>query len=199
MIRMTSWGLTVAGAVLTAVSASAAPPAVPATPARVDDLVYAAPFTLREGYAHDWRAERPLVTRGYLVVLRVQPALVYPRQVAEPVLYVGNQTAERLNVGYRSGHVVAIVPGDVDLKTAPLWFGTPALPEQVNASAIDVERLRAARAGIRAVPTRLVARAVRVPLALGSKADLLREAGALVDLYASDEEDLARALKGEDN
>lgn len=199
MNRMTSWGLTVAGAVLAATSASAAPPAVPSTPARVDELVYAAPFTLREGYAYDWRAERPLVTKGYLVVLRVQPALVYPRQIAEPVLYVGNQTAERLNVGYRSGHVVAIVPGDVDLAAAPIWFGTPALPEQVNARAINAERQRAASAGIRAVPTTLVARALRAPLVLASKTDLLHEAGTLVELYASDEEDLARALKRENN
>ena len=198
MIRMTSWGVMVAGAVLTAGSASAAaPPAVPATPARVDQLVYAAPFTLRQGYAHDWRAERPLVTKGYLVVLRVEPALVYPRQVAEPVLYVGNQTAERLNVGYRSGHVVAIVPGDVDLRSAPIWFGTPALPEQVNAGAINAERVRADRSGIRAVPSGEVARAARRPVALADKTELLREAGALVETYSPDEDDLARALKRE--
>jgi hypothetical protein len=35
---------------------------------------------------------------------------VYPRQTAEPVLYIGATTAERVNIGHESGRVVAIVP-----------------------------------------------------------------------------------------
>jgi hypothetical protein len=175
--------------------AEAAPPPVPKTPAGVEQLVYAAPFTLRQAYPSDWRAERPLVSSGYLVVLRVKPDLVYPRQVAEPVLYVGTETAERLNVGYRSGHVVAIVPGPVDLARAPIWFGPPALPEQVNADTISTQRARALAAGIRPVAGAAVARAGRRPLTLESKADLLREAANLVEQYASDEVDRAKALK----
>lgn len=177
---------------------AAAPPPVPKVPARVEQLVYAAAFTLRHGYASGWRAERPTVTSGHLVVIRVQPALVYPRQTAEPVLYVGNETAERLNVGYQSGHVVAIVPGVVDLWQAPIWFGRPALPEQIDAITIRAERARAAAAGIRPSGRAVVSRAARVPLVLEDKAELLREAGRLVELYAPDEEDQARALKREE-
>lgn len=197
MTRTISSGLTLL--LLLGVEAQAAPPPVPKTPAGVEQLVYAAPFTLRQAYPSDWRAERPLVSSGYLVVLKVQPDLVYPRQVAEPVLYVGDQTAERLNVGYRSGHVVAIVPGKVDLARSPIWFGRPALPEQVDAATIREERTRAAAAGIKPVTGGNVARAVRNPLALESKTDLLQEAGNLVEQYAPDEVEQARALKRDPN
>jgi hypothetical protein len=197
MTRTISSGLTLL--LLLGVEAAAAPPPVPKTPASVEQLVYAAPFTLRQGYQYDWRAERPTVTSGYLVVLRVKPDLVYPRQVAEPVLYVGNGTAERLNVGYPSGHVVAIVPGPVDLARSPMWFGRPALPEQVDAEAIRAERTLATAAGIKPMSGGNVARAVRAPLSLETKSDLLREAESLVETYAPDEAEQARALRRDPN
>ena len=69
------------------------------TPSAVIDVVHVQPFSLRKGYIHFWREEKPLVTTGTLAVFKVDPGLVYPRNAAEPVLYVGNQTAERLNFG----------------------------------------------------------------------------------------------------
>jgi hypothetical protein len=179
---------------LCAAAASAAVPPVPATPAGVEDVVYAAPFVLEEGYVSDWRLERPVVTRGHLVVLRVEPDLVYPRQTAEPVLYAGEQTVERLNVGYPSGYVVAIVPGTADLAGAPIWFGTPRLPESVDAATVRAERSRAESAGISPIPPERIRSVLRKPLALADKSALLREAGALVQLYAPDESERAAIL-----
>jgi len=127
------------------------------------------------------------VTSGTLLVLRVQPELVYPRQVAEPVLYVGSQTAERVNVGYPSGYVVAIVPGNLDLTRSLIWFGTPALPEQVDGKTIDAERARAIAAGIRPPLAGRVRSARRDARALGDKRDLLREAALLIEHYAPDD------------
>ena len=95
----------------------------PPTPAAIDEVVYARSFELDQGYKFEWRKEQPLVKKGVILVLKVDPDLVYPRQIAEPVLYVGDQTAERVNIGYKSGHVVAIVPGEVDLNKAMIWFG----------------------------------------------------------------------------
>jgi hypothetical protein len=161
-------------------------PPVPSTPAAVEDVVYAAPFVLQEGYVSDWRVERPVVAAGHLVVLKVAPDLVYPRQTAEPVLYAGDQTVERLNVGYPSGYVVGIVPGTADLGRVPLWFGTPRLPESVDAAIVRAERTRAEAAGIRPVPPERIRSVLRKPLELADKSDLLREAGALVQLYAPD-------------
>jgi hypothetical protein len=169
-------------------------PPVPVTPAAVEDVVYAAPFALEEGYVSDWRLERPRVTRGHLVVLKVAPDLVYPRQTAEPVLYAGDQTVERLNVGYPSGYVIGIVPGTADLGRAPLWFGAPRLPESVDAEVVRAERSRADRAGIRPVPPERIRAVLRKPLELADKADLLREAGTLLQLYAPDESERAAIL-----
>lgn len=121
---------------------------MPATPAAVDDLVYACSFTLVNGYKHDWCKERPIVTTGTLVVLKINPDLVVPRQTAEPVLYAGNQTAQRLNNGHESGHLIAIIPGEVDLTQTPIWFGRPELPERVDANMINSERALAEAANI---------------------------------------------------
>ena len=122
---------------------------VPKTPAAVIDLVLARPFTLAKGYTYDWSKERPVVRSGTLVVLKVDPNLVIPRNAAEPVLYAGNQTVQRLNHGHQSGHVIAVIPGDVDLTQAPIWFGSPGLPERVNAQMIKSERALADAAKIR--------------------------------------------------
>jgi hypothetical protein len=132
-------------------------PAMPPTPAPVLDIVSIQPFELQTPAAHLWRAEKPTVRSGYLLVLKVDPGLVYPRQVAEPVLYVGRQTAERVNVGHESGHVVAIVPAVIDPKHPDhldlareiVWFGTPELPERVDARRIAAEHAAAVAAGIR--------------------------------------------------
>src|SRR5690606_11950668 len=98
--------------------------AEPSLPAAVDAVVVARPFQLQTPYTHLWRKEQPAVASGYLFVLRVNPHLVRPRQTAEPVLYVGNQTAERLNVGDDHGNIVVIVPGLSDPAAARFWFGT---------------------------------------------------------------------------
>jgi len=127
----------------------AGPPEVPPTPAAVDGILLAQSFILDEPYEHSWQAERPMVASGMLLVLEVNPDLVLPRQTLEPVLYVGDVTAERVNNGYPSGKVVAIVPGPVNLTSAPIWFGDPALPEQVTTAIIGTQRALAGEAGIR--------------------------------------------------
>lgn len=95
------------------------------TPSAVIDVVYVQPFSLKTGYTHFWREEKPFVKSGTLAVFKVNPSLVYPRNALEPVLYVANQTAERLNFGNESGYVVAIIPGEVDLSKSRAWFGKP--------------------------------------------------------------------------
>ena len=172
-------------------------PAIPATPAAVDDLVYARKFTLQEGYKFRWCSEKPNVASGYLLVLKVNPDLVFARQRAEPVLYVGDQTAERLNLGYRSGHVVAIAPGVADLTKALMWFGTPELPERVDAEMVQAELALAKAAGIEPFS----ATKIEAALARGGEeltgpnvVDVLRVAADLVRQYSPAEEDLAKTL-----
>lgn len=94
------------------------------------------------------------MSTGVLVVLEVDPAYVDPRDaVINPVLYAGDVTVIRLNHGNRSGRVIGIIPGDVNLATAPIWFGSPQLPERLTESIIQSERERAEKAGVRAFPS----------------------------------------------
>jgi hypothetical protein len=178
----------------------AKPPELPPTPAAIETVVLARPFALEKGYEFAWRKEQPLVTEGYVLVLKVDPALVYPRQTAEPVLYVGDTTAERVNVGYGSGHLVVIVPckvADTDLKKTLIWFGTPELPERCTAKTIAEERGKAEKAGLRAQSAASIdaARAQG-----GARLDvkdydaLRRDLAPLIKQYAPDEAERANNL-----
>ncbi len=178
-------------------TAVAGPPPIPATPAPVDDVVLVRPFTLENGYTFNWCKERPQVTSGVLLVLKVDPSLVVSRQVAEPVLYVGSQTAERINIGYGSGYVVAVVPGDVDLTKDPIWFGTPDLPERVDAEKVKAERALAEQAGIKPFTAEQINTAAVKGgdrLAVADVEALMRNVAPLITEYAPDEQHLADAF-----
>jgi len=185
------------------------PPALPTTPAAVAELLLAQPFRLDEPSVHLWRAERPEFRTGYLLVLKVDPALVFPRQTAEPVLYVGNQTAERINFGHHSGHVVALVPAvlddpehpdALDLSEALVWFGTPELPEQVDASTIQQERALAVSRGVKPISMAQAAAAREnggTIVTASDKQALYARAAELIRTYAPAEEDLANTRSGQ--
>lgn len=169
---------------------------VPKTPSAVIDIVFARPFTLAKGYTYDWRKERPLVRSGILVVLKVNPDLVIPRNSAEPVLYAGNQTVQRLNHGHESGYVIGIIPGEVDLTRVPIWFGRPGLPERVNAQMIRSERALAEKAKIRPFAARKVRSVKKVRLQASDLYSLLRDhAAELVLKYSPQEKKLAETWR----
>jgi hypothetical protein len=175
--------------------ASESPP-VPTTPAAVSDLVYAQPFTLVEGYQYDWSADRPTVRSGILVVLKVDPDLVLPRNAAEPVLYAGNQPVQRLNQGYESGYVIAIIPGETDLTQAPIWFGRPELPERISTPRVQSERALAAAADIRPFAADKVQNVRQEPIQAADLFSLLRDHVAnLVLEYSPQERDLAETWR----
>jgi hypothetical protein len=192
MVRNTTvilWVLTIS------TMAFAGPPPVPQTPASVNDLLYAREFSLDKGYTHNWCLEKPFITSGYLVVLRVNPDLVFPRQTLEPVLYAGDQTAQRINSGYESGVVIAVIPEKVDLFKTPIWFGTPELPERVSADRIKNELMKAEKAGIRPFSEKKVTTALKKggdPLQVSNMSALLRgEIARLILTYSPQEKQLA--------
>ncbi len=181
------------------VRAADAPPAIPETPTSVDKILYAQPFVLDKGMEFLWSQERPIISTGYLLVLEVNPDLVVPRQIAEPVLYVGKQTAQRVNFGHESGRVIAIVPAelnkrgdvDLDLSKTRIWFGTPELPERVDVEMIEQEHDMAANAGIQPQPVKEISAAIK---AGGSRAasfadghELMFYANELVGQYSPKE------------
>lgn len=141
-------------------------PAMPATPAAVAELIELIPFELEEPCTHSMRRERPEYTRGHVLVLRAPMAYLVPRQVAEPVLLVGAQTAERINTGFASGYLVVVVPEwrergadgverAGDPAAARIWFASPELPERVDAAWIDAAAVAANAAGIAALAPRV--------------------------------------------
>ena len=165
--------------------AVASPPEIPETPAAVEDLVYARQFTLDEGFKHIW--------------CKVDKALVVPRAIAMPVLYVGDKLAERLNHGHKSGYLIAIAPGKVDLTQVPIWFGTPRLPERVDTAAAQAERALAENAGIKPFPKEKVEAALAKggePIQTTDKSALLRDQVAeLILEYSPDEKHLADGFR----
>jgi hypothetical protein len=120
------------------------------------EILDARPFAVDEPFVHEWRAEKPLASAGYLLALQVDPELARPRQTYEPVLYVGEQTAERFNAPETGGVLIVLVPAPLDpsgrvaldLDTAPIWFGSLELPERVDAARIAREVAAARAAGI---------------------------------------------------
>lgn len=166
--------------------------AVPPTPAPIKDILAARRFTLETPYQYTWSKEPRRVSTGILVVLEVDPAYVVPRNALEAVLYAGNVAVHRLNHGDRSGRVIGIVPGNVDLATAPIWFGSPELPERVTAKMVESERARAEKAGVRAFPQARIASVERPAVAAEDLAALLRDVAAeLVYQYSPQEKELA--------
>jgi hypothetical protein len=164
----------------------------------VQSIVSATPFTVERAWTHNWRAERPTYDAGWLLVLEVDPQLVQPTQMEEPVLYAGNETVERINHGFASGKVVAIVPSKrtptgvvaLDLAATPLWFGAPALPERVDAAYIAGELEKARALGV----TPLALPAIGDLMALASRDELDPLCGELVLHNAPEEQDLGLGL-----
>ena len=128
--------------------AGARPP-VPATPATVKRVISLESFTLDQPYRTNWRKGRPLVNGGTILTIEVDHGLVYPREDAEPILYVGSHVAEWINSGADSRFVAAIVPGQVNLDQDLIWFGTPGLPEEVDDGRAAEEMALAKAAGIK--------------------------------------------------
>ncbi len=193
---MKALGLLVCISILAAPAIAGESPSVPTTPSPVIDLVFARPFTLAKGYKYNWSKDRPIVRSGILVVLKVDPDLVLPRNSAEPVLYAGNRTVQRLNHGHKSGYVIAIIPGEVDLTRAPIWFGRPELPERVTAQTIRSERALADAARIRPFVAKKVQGVTQGRLQASDLASLLRDHAAnLVLEYSPQEKELAETWR----
>lgn len=172
---------------------------IPATPAPVKSILHAQRFTLETPFQSTWSKDRPRVSSGVLIVVDVDPAYVVPRNAMQPVLYAGDFTVERLNTGYPSGRVIGIVPGNIDLTTAPVWFGPPQLPERVTANMVQAERARAERAGVRAMPQAAISAAQRQPVVARDLATLLRDVvSQLVYQYSPQEKDLADSWRRPD-
>jgi hypothetical protein len=171
-------------------------PAQPAAPQiQPIELIEATPFRLVEAHTHHYRAEAPRYDAGTLLVLRMAPELLVPRQTFENVLYVGAETAERVNVGDRSGFLVALVPGTPDLSTTPIFWGQPELPERVTAAEAQRQLDLARSAGVTAPGAAAAQGAAREAVELYDSYELLRFASYAVERFSPQEQDLIGGLR----
>jgi hypothetical protein len=123
-----------------------------------------------------------------MLVLEADPALLRPRETQEPILFVGSLPAQRVTRDFESGRVVVLVPGPVDLAADPIWFGTPGLPEQVDAAAARAERGLATRAAIAPAGRRAAGAALAkggAPARFASKTELLQALEAVAREYGA--------------
>jgi hypothetical protein len=125
------------------------------------ELLHAERFEVATPFRHVWRADQPAYTNGWLLVLAGDETKLQPRQTKEPVLYVGNQTAERINTAQGSGRLVVLVPGDLELAAVPAFLGGVALPEEVRQPQINAELTAALARGVVPFPAPAIANAVR--------------------------------------
>jgi hypothetical protein len=193
-----------AGVVMIALAAVAAPalaqapdetvqvvpdrPAIPPTPAAVERVLYARTFALAEPVRYTWAADVGEITGGTILVLATDPAFLRHRALAEPVLYVGDRPAWRVSHETAAGRVVAIVPGEVDLAATPIFWGAPALPQEIDTAAARDALARATAAGVRAPRARDAQRARDAggpTLELSGRLDLLTATQELIDRYVA--------------
>lgn len=179
-------------------------PSVPTTadPDAVWDVLVARPFRVGEPFIHWWRAERPAVTAGHLLVLAVDPQKFVPRQELEPVLQVGEETAERVNAGHLDGTLVVIVPSPAgldgwptrDLTLDPIFLGTPALPERVDSAHLVKELVATTAMPFGAARIERALANGGAPLDARDRNELEQEAARLIQAYAPSEQDRAAGL-----
>lgn len=178
-------------------AANRVPAAAPAPAPAVQqlELVHAERFQVAQPYRHLWRAEPLLVTGGWLLVLSGEPSALVARQMKMPLLQVGAQTAERVNVGDRSGKLVVLVPGDVALADAPIFLGSDALPEEVGQAHLDAELANARANGAKAPDAATIAKATAAGREFANDHELRLRAIELVERHSPQEQDLIRGAR----
>ncbi len=144
-------------------AALAAPVAEPVrvvdTGRSVTGLTFVRPFELATPAEWTVTAHPEPVTRGILLELRADPTLLRARDVGASVLYVGERPAFPFNWDAVGGCLVAWVPGDPDLASTEVFFGSTELPERVDAARGAAERAAARAVGVVPFPVEVVAKA----------------------------------------
>jgi len=127
----------------------------------VDALTWARPFVVAAPEQDPTAYPRgPTFTEGWLVELRMDPALLVPSEIDEPWLYVGETPAMKLNWDWEGGCLVAIVPARPDLATATFVMGAPPSAGSDAATRRSLARAEVARIAAAPFPRPMVDAAV---------------------------------------
>ena len=159
----------------------------------VSSLAHVETFSVTQPALFAWNAEARTFTTGTLFVVAVDKKHAKVRQVGGPVLYVGTTPAARLNPGYLDGHIVAYVPGHVDLSETPVFWGPSTLPEQVKPGVHGEQALRQANAA--PFPAQVVTSATHPTQQLSDQKAIQLRAAELIDRFAPGDADFARGYR----
>lgn len=173
-------------------------------PAPIRGLVAVRPFRVAEPWTHEWRADRPEVREGWIVVLDADPSLVRPRQTEMPVLMAGSMPLEIVHVAVDAGRLVAILPriGDAEPEspeTAIFHLAAPALPESLSPADAESRRAAAVAAGLAPRRNEEVSRARSAAgpaIAVADRTALDRELAAAIRRFLPGESSRADELDG---
>lgn len=174
-------------------------PALPVTPSinTVPTIISLQPITIKEPYATDFRSEHPQVSSGWLMVIRGDAAVLAPRALAEPLLLASGsdwiESVEWFNHGFATGYRVCFIPSTGEqhggaprtMEGLRVWFGSPQLPEIVDAKTLQSERALADRVGIVAASGVKIENSAAKTLA--NRDELVSAAKALIARWAPDE------------
>ena len=159
----------------------------------ISRLAHVEPFSVSEPALFAWNADALTFTSGTLFVVAVDKAQAKVRQVGGPVLYVGTTPAARLNPGYIDGHIVAYVPGTVDLSKTPIYWGPSTLPERVNPAVEGAQALTTSNAEPFAAD--VVTSVTHPKRGLNNQKDIQLRAADLIDRFAPGDADFARGYR----
>jgi len=175
----------------------------PATPAPIVEVLELRPIRTVVPWRHEWHADKPEVSEGWIVVLRVAPELARPRQTEQPILMADAMPLEVVNLGYPAGTLVAVLPrraaDEPGAAERTFHFAAPGLPELVDAEAGERHRRAAVAAGIGPRPADEIARAFAAggePQSVRARRDLDATFAALLRRHAPSETEIADALEG---
>ncbi len=159
----------------------------------IKGLAHVETFTMSEPGHFAWNVLGDEFISGTMVVVKVDKEMARVRQVGGPVLFIGTTPAARLNPGHVDGHVVAYVPGTIDLSVTPVFWGPSVLPEQVDPATQGEQFLR--ESGAKPFTEEMVDRASRPTKHLPNQKGVQRMAADLIDLYAPADADFARGYR----
>ena len=117
-------------------------------PVAVDAVVWAQPFTLDVPERWTMTRQEHELSRGWLVEVRAPAELLQARAVGQPVLFADTTAALPLHPPLVASCAVVVVPVATDREVRRWYFGSPLLPERLDAARADEELQAAIDAGV---------------------------------------------------
>ena len=163
-----------------------------AEPRNEIDLKMVQPIVIEESFEYAWMAEKPIIARATILVIRIDEDKTGLPQVGAPVLYVGPVPAARINPGTADKHIVVFVPGHPDLSETRVFWGPDHLPERVTKQ-IGTEAEASAQGPTFPVPK--VASVTKPVVHVANQSELYGQIAPLIDQYAPGDGSFADSIR----